>query len=239
VELDTGDLLFFHGNDASAMAIQAATVSHWCHIGMVIRLDSPTIDDGAATTTSSSSPRLALWESAYGTSGLRTLLDDSIRNGVQLVDLSARLRGYNRVFGCVKLRPHGPHLREHVRVKALECVRTLNGRPYEEHYGNLFWAWWHWVTNVDTREDTSSFFCSELVAETLSLCGVMQRPTSQCNHAASNFTVADFADATAFNEHYARTQDFTYDPLVWLQISGGGGGGGGNRGHDLSRHKNA
>jgi hypothetical protein len=173
-QLKTGDVVLFGGATTPfGLAIQLATDSDWTHVGLITRLSG---EEGDV---------LALWESA-GLLKAKDLQTGRIDWGVQLTLLSDRIRQHP---GTVAVRP----LKEPLRDKELDKLKELRSKwrakPYERRVSQLIGAAFDsldWLTG-GSQTDISSFFCSELVAESFIRLGRFgKRPPS------SEYTPADF-----------------------------------------------
>jgi hypothetical protein len=144
--LKTGDIVLFSGTGLAGGAIKLLTRSPWSHVGLIVRRA------GEAEPL--------LWESMP--SGFCKDVDSgSFRTGVQLVRLSERLA---RFTGPVAVRRLNRPLCEQQRWR-LEALQTeVADRRYERNLLELAFAAFDWLTL--NREDLTTLFCSELVAET-------------------------------------------------------------------------
>jgi hypothetical protein len=165
------DILLFSGRGLVSRGIQALTNSPWSHVAVALRLrefdqvlcyESTTLSDQADLV-----------------SGRRV-------KGVQLVQLSARLAGYE---GEVAWRAVHGRRSAAMNVAAGHFMRAFQGRPYEENQWELLKAALD-ATPVGRNEpDESSVFCSEMVALLEWHVGIML----DAGQPANEFTPADFA----------------------------------------------
>jgi len=142
----TGDAVFFSGEGALSEGIKCATFSEWSHVGLVVRTTDPDM--------------VLLWESTT----LSNLVDiDTGKKfqGVQVVPLSLRLATYD---GAVAVRRSCAAFHPAVDRIISELRREYAGRPYERSTWQLVKAAYDGPFGQN-KEDTSSLFCSELVAE--------------------------------------------------------------------------
>ena len=165
--LQTGDLVFFSGKSHSSTLVKLSTSSHWSHVAMVYR-------DG---------DRVLLWEAAT----LRNIPDyDSgkVVRGVRLACLSDYLNQYD---GDIAVR-HLDVERTDEMLQAFAVFREqVRGRPYEKDLLEKVLAAcdFLWCENV---EDLSSFFCSELVAETYQRMGLLSEDKPSNEYTPHDFT---------------------------------------------------
>ena len=169
--LKTGDLVLFSGRGALSRGIKRVTRSMWSHVGMVLYLLE---EDG-----------VWLWESTK-LSTLKDHISGRRREGVQLVPLSQRLREYRGTV-AIRLLDRPPTDDEYDRFNAFR--RLVSRRPYERSYWELLRAAFGW----NVKEDASSFFCSELVAESYQSFGWLTEAET-----ANNYTPASFARTIPF-----------------------------------------
>ncbi len=169
--LKTGDIVLFSGKGGISTGIKWFTHSRWSHVGMVLRL--PEWD------------AVLLWEST--TLGNLTDVESGREHkGVQLVPLSERIHKYQ---GEASIRlldiERTPEM-----LKELSLLRSeVKGRPYEKDKIELFKAAYDGPFGAN-REDLSSLFCSEMVAEAYQRMGLLgeKKPSNE-------YTPKDFSDA--------------------------------------------
>jgi hypothetical protein len=171
-ELQTGDIVLFSGKGPISAGIKWFTHSTWSHVGLVIRL--PMFDS------------VLLWESTT-LSDLVDLDSGVLRQGVQLVSLSDRLARYD---GPVRIRRL-----QHIKLNAshwealAKLRREVTGRPYEQSRLELLRSAYDGFGGLN-REDLSSLFCSELVAEAYQRMGLLSE-----EQPSNEFTPKDFTEA--------------------------------------------
>ncbi|MEM7576402.1 MAG: hypothetical protein AAF328_02910 [Planctomycetota bacterium] len=174
-QLKTGDLVLFSGRAPVSRLIQLFTAGPWSHVGMVVRLSE--FDDA-----------VMLWESTT-----LTTLPDVERGrpirGVQLVPLSQRLAHYE---GSAAVR----HLHRPVTFGQRDALASLRHRlarrPYERRELELLRSALDLV-GTPNREDLSSVFCSELVAEAYQAMGLLAEPPK--GPPSNEYTPMDFSEA--------------------------------------------
>ncbi len=172
-KMQTGDLILFSGKSRTSAGIKWFTDSRWSHVGMVVRLEDWDI--------------VLLWESTTLTD-LRDVITGKARRGVQLVCLSDRIAGYD---GEVSIR-HLQVERTPSMQSALVALRDdLKGRPYEADKVELLKASYDGPLG-ENREDLSSLFCSELIAETYQRMGLL--PSGPEDKASNEYTPREFSD---------------------------------------------
>lgn len=171
-DLKTGDIVLFSGKGFVSWLIKKVTKNKYSHVGMVLRIDGFDF--------------VALWES--------TTLNDTPdifhkkRKGVQIVQLSQRMKGYNGKIAVRQLHDFefGPE-----EEKALaELRQEVNNRPYEKNMFSLAKsALDSTFLGKNKKKDLSSLFCSELVAEAYVRLGLIAK-----NEISSEYTPADFSE---------------------------------------------
>ncbi len=174
--LKTGDLVFFAGRGLVSDSIKAVTDSRWSHVAMVMVL--PEYDF------------VCLWESTT-LSNLKDLNLGHSHEGVQLVPLSTRLRHYEGDMALRKLEDVRLGKRDLQKLMALR--RRLSGRPYEESTLELMTAAYDGPLG-EQKENLSSLFCSELVAETYQALGLIR--CGRKDKSSNEYTPADFSEGT-------------------------------------------
>lgn len=172
-ELKTGDIVLFSGDKGIAPLIKLFTKSKWSHVGMVY------IRDGD----------VCLWESTK----IGKVIDTEkgkIVNGVQLPLLSERIRTFS---GDVAIRKINKGFEQDMLQKLHDFRQKVKGRKYETRKLDLLLSVYDGIFIPegfvpDASNDLSSFFCSELIAETYREIGLLLSPQS-----SSEYTPADFA----------------------------------------------
>lgn len=169
-ELKTGDIVLFSGRGAISKIVKLGTLSKWSHCGLVLRL--PEYDF------------LTVWES--------TTLSNHVdletfrpRKGVQLVPLSNRVHAYSGEIAVRQLR--GGCLGDHAVSDLMSLRRDLRGKHYEQGKLELLFSALDGPLR-ENREDLSSIFCSELVAEAYQCLRLL--PASK---PSNEYTPADFS----------------------------------------------
>ncbi|NQV35406.1 MAG: hypothetical protein HQ515_22120 [Phycisphaeraceae bacterium] len=168
--LKTGDIVLFSGKGGISTGIKWFTDSKWSHVGMVLRL--PEWD------------AVLLWESTT-LGNIADVESGKEHKGVQLVPLSERIQKYQ---GEASIRlldiERTPEM-----LKKLSLLRAeVKGRQYEKHKIELFKAAYDGPFGAN-REDLSSLFCSEMVAEAYQRMGLLSE-----KKASNEYTPRDFCD---------------------------------------------
>ena len=226
--LKTGDILFFHASHWPATIVQYACNSVWCHIAMVIKVSNVELGIAPAWPTRSmvlnNTPRLYMFEASTFLTKVPCVMKNNCHGGVRLVALEPRLENtIDQPIGLLRLKFKNPSIQQPIfQQDIVNFIKRELGKPYEENLNNLGWAWWHsvaWI-NVcvkDNVEDTSSYFCSELIAEALIQSGVFKKRiivdnygnTMIMNIPSSNFTITDFSNSQ-LNSNYVDQKNFSY-----------------------------
>lgn len=175
-KLKTGDILLFSGKGGISEGIKFFTVSKWSHVGMVYRFDDP--QDAKGT--------IFCWESTT-LSSLEDADTGKLTKGVQRVELSERLE---RCFASgyeISVRQLSKALTDEM-IRALNDFRhEVSGRPYEKDKIELLKAAYDGIFGGN-KEDLSSLFCSELVAEGYQRMGLLTEKVP-----SNEYTPRDFS----------------------------------------------
>jgi hypothetical protein len=172
--LDSGDVLLFAGESRFSRAIKRLTRSHWSHSALVARAPG--------------GGPLLLWEATLDTD-LADVATHEIAAGVHLYDLEEWIRHYG---GETVIRPLRVERTEAMRAALLAFYREARGRPYERNRLELFRSVYDGPLGRNRKEDLTSFFCSELVAEAYQRMGLL--PTTP---PANEYTPGDFSSERA------------------------------------------
>lgn len=174
-DIDTGDLVLFSGKGGVSVGIRWVTRSRWSHVGMALRVPEWNI--------------ILLWE-ATPFSNVPDVESGRLRQGVQLTPLSEQLKRYEGTAAIRHLHVH----RTPEMLSALQNYRKeVKGRPYEQSRLELIRSAWDGPFGAN-KEDLSSLFCSELVAEAYQRMGLLP------DHPPSNeYTPANFSEKAELN----------------------------------------
>jgi hypothetical protein len=174
--LQTGDLLFCHGIFPEALQVEAMQGSPWSHIGMVVKL--PGFEE------------LLFWESTT-TQTLPDVVEHRIKTGPMLVTLRERIatdvsEGYDALFAFRLLKGERndemlTKLKRFIEEVHDASFPSLERMAIELLEGKLF----------HVQAGFSSFFCSELVAETYMRLGIMDRSMP-----SNSYRPVDLSDRT-------------------------------------------
>jgi hypothetical protein len=168
--LDCGDVLLFAGESRFSNAIKRLTGSHWSHSALVARARA----DG---------PPL-LWEATLDTD-LADVATHEIASGVNLYDLELWVKHY---AGETAIRQLHVQRTDAMRAALLAFYTEARGRPYERNRLELLRSVYDGPLGSNRKENDSSFFCSELVAEAYQRMGLLP-----ANPAANEYTPQDFS----------------------------------------------
>lgn len=175
-ELKTGDILLFSGKGHISEGIKFFTLSKWSHVGMVYKLVDPLDPKGSVFS----------WESTT-LSDIEDADTGKLTKGVQRVELSERIMGCFAKGYDISLRPLSRPLTDDM-VRALNLFRhEVSGRPYEASKIELIKSAYDGIFG-ENKEDLSSLFCSELVAEAYQKMGLLSEETP-----SNEFTPKDFS----------------------------------------------
>ena len=197
-ELKTGDILLFSGKGHISEGIKFFTLSKWSHVGVVYRFVDPLDPDGS----------VFCWESTT-LSDIEDADTGKLTRGVQRVELSERIercfaKGYE-----ISLRPLSKPLTDDM-VRALNTFRhEVSGTPYEKSKIELIKSAYDGIFG-ENKEDLSSLFCSELVAEAYQQMGLLTEAIP-----SNEFTPKDFSSEKSLSLEldYSFSAEVTIDAL--------------------------
>lgn len=153
--LDSGDLVLFGGVSRFCRAIQRFSGCKWSHVALVAR------------------PRaggpILLWEATLGTD-IADLVTHEISPGVHLYDLAHWIRHYG---GETAIRRLTVERTDKMRLALLAFYYEARDRPFERNRLEFLRSVYDGPLGRIRREDPSSFFCSELVAEAYQRMGLL------------------------------------------------------------------
>ena len=168
--LKTGDIVLFSGTCLVSRIIRLLCGSKWSHIGMII------IDPAYPTPL--------IYESSHGTNLIGLDLKRKTA-GVQLLFLSDRISAFKGDMVVRRLQGHD--ILPEDRTKLLSLRKELVGVPFEKS------VWQMLASEVKHRvlphrEDLSSVFCSELVAECYKVLGLLGHDLPSNKYSPADFS---------------------------------------------------
>jgi len=176
-QLKTGDILLFSGKSGISEGIKFFTLSKWSHVGMVYRPNDPLDEKGT----------VFCWESTT-LSNLADADTGKLTQGVQRVELSERLE---RCFASgyeINVRPLSKPLTDDM-IRTLNAFRhEVSGRPYEKNKLELLKAAYDGIFG-ENKEDLSSLFCSEMVAEAYQRMGLFTKAVPSNEYTPKDFSM--------------------------------------------------
>ena len=173
--LDTGDIVLFSGTGPVSTGIKVGTQSPWSHVGMVVRVDDPTLVLVYQSTTLSK---------------VKDYIDNMPKQGVQINVLSQCVASYSGRIALRRLEVvRSPAMREVLN----DFREDMKGRPYETSKLELLRSAYDGPFGSNC-EDLSSLFCSELVAEAYQRMGLLLSEEHGGKH-SNEFTPKDFSSA--------------------------------------------
>jgi len=156
----TGDIMLFSGEGTFSDIVRAtSSMAYWSHCGIVVKLDGHK-DPYLFESTKEEEPR--------------DELTNTFKTGPKLVSLRTKIETYGglpiayRRLHTHKDKKEASKLRRKMTRIILDFAREVSNKPYEENIGELIGAVWR--TN---EPDTTGYFCTELLAETLKRIGVL------------------------------------------------------------------
>ncbi len=181
-KLKTGDIILFSGKGGISDGIKLFTCSKWSHVGMVYKLNDSLDTRGS----------VFCWESTT-LSNIEDADSGKLTKGVQRVELSERLEkcfsnGYEICIRQLSKPLDGDMIR-----KLNDFRHEVSGRPYEKNKLELLKAAYDGVLGKN-KEDLSSLFCSELVAEAYQRMGLLTEDLP-----SNEYTPKDFSSERHLN----------------------------------------
>jgi len=175
-QLKTGDVLLFSGKSGISEGIKFFTLSKWSHVGIVYKFESDLDPKGSIFS----------WEST-------TLCDvadadtGKLTQGVQRVELSERLERCFATGYEISVRQLSEPLSNEMVRKLNDFRHEVSGRPYEKNRIDLIKAAWDGPFGKN-KEDLSSLFCSELVAEAFQRMGLLGQTKPSDEYSPKDFS---------------------------------------------------
>jgi hypothetical protein len=166
----------FSGKGGISDGIKFFTLSKWSHVGMVYRIDNP-LDPNSS---------IFCWESTT-LSDLKDADTGCKTRGVQRVELSERLRGCFAKGYEISIRPLSKPLTDDMILALNNFRHEVSGRPYEKHKIELLKAAYDGIFG-DNKEDLSSLFCSELLAEAYQRMGLLTEELPSDEYTPKDFS---------------------------------------------------
>ena len=191
-KLKTGDLVLFSGKSPIGQFIKLFSNSKWSHIGMVLKVDEVDM--------------LLLWESTT-INNTPDAFTRKITSGVQTTVLSERLDNFD---GEVAVRFLQGDLSPESKLALKKLRDHLRGRPYEQSKVELVNSLMDMIGIEENKEDFSSVFCSELIAEGLQVMGVMSTDAP-----ANEFTPRDFGEDGNVDKFLI--SGYNYTPEIFIK----------------------
>ncbi|MGL4550857.1 MAG: hypothetical protein ACRC33_06690 [Gemmataceae bacterium] len=169
--MDSGDVLLFGGESRFCRTLKRLMGCRWSHAALVARPHA--------------GGPLLLWEATLS-SGIPDVVTREARPGVSLYDLRSWITHYADETAIRRLHVERT---DAMRAALLAFYQEANGRPYERSRLQMVRSMLgRLLTNHEP--DTSSLFCSELVAEALQRMGVLAaRPPSNA-YSPKDFSAA-------------------------------------------------
>lgn len=183
--LGTGDILLHSGNGSFSAVIQLVSGCMWSHVSLLIRDPSDDIKR-AYNVPEDTDGSLFVFEAEAKT------WDNKQGGGLQLVEFRKWMREYYerdpRDFMALRrLVVEGENRTERIRQLSDELkqfiLQSITTR-YEQKQIDLMRC----IVKRNKKSDTSSFFCSEVVAECFVRMGVLPKNTISSNYSPKDFS---------------------------------------------------
>ena len=175
-DLKTGDILLFSGKGGISDGIKFFTLSKYSHVGMVYRFDDPRDPKGS----------VFCWESTT-LSDVHDADSGKLTKGVQRVELSERLERCFSLGYEISVRQLSRSLSDKMLTALNNFRHEVSGRPYETSRIELLKAAYDGLFG-DNKEDLSSLFCSELVAEAYQSMGLLSEAMPSNEYIPKDFS---------------------------------------------------
>jgi chorismate mutase len=174
-QINTGDIVLFSCRDnLVSIGIQLMTQSKWSHVGMVLKDYKKDI--------------IYLWESTT-LSNIKDAIDNIPKKGVQLVLLSERIKYYNgeiaiRHLQGIKIDDDSKEMQTLMKLR-----EELKDKPFEQNKFELIRAAIDKFGSIcKNKEDLSSVFCAELVAEAYQCMGLLDESEPSNEYVPKDFS---------------------------------------------------
>ena len=201
--LNTGDIILFSSGGLSAYEVRCATCSQFSHIGMIVRCKH----------LNKSSDNLYIWHSpAEALQFMPDVTSGKIKDGPQLNRLRPIIRAAGGVVYIRKLyKPKqkrkrnlnrnynlfhdgndndndddGYQLGDACSNGLMDFIKKERSKSYEKSTKQLLLSTYDGPFGQN-EEDISSYFCSELVAETFKLLGILKRDIISSEYVPKDF----------------------------------------------------
>lgn len=194
----TGDIVLFSSDGDEARLVKTFTSSRFSHIGMVVRTERP-------LSWVSQTSGVYLWHApSDSVTGLPDLMSDppARKGGPQLNDLADALHVFRRIKGIEVRRLKPVEGSRHAwargvvteRSQLISYLRQEHVKQYETSVAQLVKSVVDSVPGFENKEDTSEYFCSELVAATMKRFNVMKTEVP-----SNEFTPKDFGSSNDYS----------------------------------------
>lgn len=184
--LKTGDAVLFSGSEWTSWIIRIGTFSPWSHTGMVVITDK---------FSKSGSKKIYLWHSPRQKI---TFTKDAItkrhKSGPQLNDLKEMVAHRSGSVYIRSLKHETKPLGDPFRHGHQKFFVLNAEKEYERDYLELFNSQYDGPYG-ENEEDASSYFCSELLADTYREMDCMRNPLIPSNE----FVPADFSSGKSYH----------------------------------------
>ncbi len=189
-KVKTGDLILFNNGRIGYWEVKIATCSTFSHIGMIVKCKH----------LKSSRDNLFIWHSpAQELQGLPDTISGDTKEGPQLNPLLPIIRAaggtvYIRILHKKKNTFYNNILSDDPCDSGLmDFMKGADWKTYEKSTRQLILSTYDGIFG-ENEEDTSSYFCSELVAETYKILGLLPEDII-----SSEYTPKDFETTATFS----------------------------------------
>jgi hypothetical protein len=176
-QLKTGDVILFSGKSGISEGIKFFTLSKWSHVGMVYKFNDPLDEKGT----------VFCWESTT-IGNVEDADTGRLTNGVQRVELSERLERCFAQRYEISIRPLNKDLTPDMILQLNNFRHEVSGRPYERNKIELIKSALDGHIFKENKEDLSSLFCSELLAESFQRIGLLPEDVPSNEYTPKDFS---------------------------------------------------
>lgn len=235
-DLKTGDLVFFDSESVIGLMIRMSGPCLWNHVGMIVRYpteDSPAyVWESTDTVFSPTYPGKDYFVPAKRTGVLLTPLQirldafaGSRSNPHATDEYTSLFNPKNNVLGVCRLHVFDSDALATVQSRIRDFILREHSKKYEASWWPVILSWWDgWNVHFPfckgqmNEEDTSRYFCSELIAETLFQSEIWKKRFVHCTgrgmmeEPSSELTVKDLQDVD-INNKYRSSVGFFYSKI--------------------------
>ncbi len=196
-DLKTGDIILFVGGGIGSCEVKIATCSRFSHIGMIVRCEHLTY----------SRDKLYIWHSpAQELQGFPDTISGNTKEGPQLNSLLPIIKAAGGTVYIRKIRKKKKNNTFYNNILSddpcdsglMDFMKKEEPKTYEKSTKQLILSTYDGIFG-ENEQDTSSYFCSELTAETYVILGLLPGDAI-----SSEYTPKDFASTSTFSLNFKK-----------------------------------